>query len=849
MLQWTKFIALIVLLLLALSGCQLDASRRWPYLVARGETPTPTLTPAPSSTPTATVTSTPLPTSTPTPMSTPTATPPAGERLAAAERAYTNGDYTTARQEFEGLLLDPGADEHEKKLALYWRGRSELKLGDTAAAIETLKMFVRLYPSDGLTRPAQFNLGVAYEQAGQPEQAMATYRGSIVPDDPVNVYIYQHIGDAGQQTDAYTDTIAAYQAGIEATTDPSLQVVLHEGIAQVELRRDNPAGAVAQYEAILSIAQVDTYRAKILRQAGEAYLALGDSETAYERYREAVDNYPQAYDSYLALVELVDAGVAVDEFQRGLVDYYAGAYQPAVAAFDRYLAGAGTVTTTLTLTQTTAITGAAEAASGPPATSAPAYAANALWFKGLSWHGLGGYNNAIAAYQELIKNYPASDYWGRAHLEIGRSLAAQDEISQAKAAYRTFVTENPAHTLAGEALWQAAMLELNGDLLAEAHDSLRELASTYPQNEYADDALYWAGRAAYQEDEYQKAAEAWADLISIYPKSELASFGGYWQAKSLLELGQADEARAVAQSIADSTLDYYSLRAQDLLTGNQPHSVPLSLPDPAQLARERAETENWLKQWLDLDTTTPLDGLGEAVQNDIAFRRGQTLFDLGLRDKALAEFEKVKDNWWHDPLAMYQLSLYFRDKNIGRLSIMCAARLIFLSPAGAPEQAPIFVQRLFYPILYPDLIFGEADSFGLDPALILSIMRQESLFEHEAVSIAGARGLMQVMPATGDYIAERSDFGPIHADQLWLPYVSIKFGAWYINQQLQIFDDNQFAALAAYNAGPGNVLEWVKVSDDLDVFVESIPYRESRTYIRTIYVNLAAYRRIYGPAG
>ena len=68
-----------------------------------------------------------------------------------------------------------------------------------------------------------------------------------------------------------------------------------------------------------------------------------------------------------------------------------------------------------------------------------------------------------------------------------------------------------------------------------------------------------------------------------------------------------------------------------------------------------------------------------------------------------------------------------------------------------------------------------------------------------------------------------------------------------INQQLGIFDGNQFAALAAYNAGPGNVLEWIKVSDDLDIFVESIPFWESRTYIRNIYINLAAYRRIYGP--
>jgi soluble lytic murein transglycosylase len=184
---------------------------------------------------------------------------------------------------------------------------------------------------------------------------------------------------------------------------------------------------------------------------------------------------------------------------------------------------------------------------------------------------------------------------------------------------------------------------------------------------------------------------------------------------------------------------------------------------------------------------------------------------------------------------------------MGELSITTAARLIFLSPAADPEDAPLFIQRLFYPILFEDVIFSEAEKHQIDPALLLSIMRQESLFEQTAESFAGARGLMQVMPATGDYVAERSDFEQAYdPDQLWLPYISVKFGAWYISQQLGMFDGNQFAALAAYNAGPGHVLEWVKTSTDLDIFVESIPFRESRVYIRNIYVNLAAYRRLYG---
>jgi len=98
----------------------------------------------------------------------------------------------------------------------------------------------------------------------------------------------------------------------------------------------------------LSVAKIEAYRAKILRLLGEAHLAAGDTRAAYDRYLEAVNNYPQAHDSYLALVELVNASVPVDDFQRGLVDYYAGAYEPAAFVFERYLNPPEPITDTVT---------------------------------------------------------------------------------------------------------------------------------------------------------------------------------------------------------------------------------------------------------------------------------------------------------------------------------------------------------------------------------------------------------------------------------------------------------------------------------------------------------------------
>ncbi|MCB0223340.1 MAG: tetratricopeptide repeat protein [Anaerolineae bacterium] len=938
-----------------LTGCQLDAeNRRLTWLGYPTDTPTATPAPptaTPTSTPTQTTTPTPSPTFTPSP--TPTETPVPSDRLSTAQSAYVSGDYETARVEYDRLLADPGASADEQRLALHWRGRSEVALGDNAAAVASLEQFLQQYPTDSLARAAQFDLGQAYEALGQPTEATTAYQASIIPNDPTNVYIFERIGDLWFRTGAYTETIAAYQAGIDSTEDDSFKVHLRESMAATELQHDHLTAAIDQYETILSLAQIGAYRAKILKLLGDALTETGDNEAAQARYLEAVNLYPDAYDSYLALVELVvNDNVPVDDFQRGLVNYYAGSYQPAIAAFERYLAtpaattpltGTTTLTTTesitaevetelevttpltgtTALTSTESITAEIEAEPEVPAIltgtttltrtesitakvgiepestapvtdttiltgtqsitrealidveasdlvtptttltttgavtatlepALPPKAEEALWLMAKSWQGLGQYNSAMTVFQRLIETFPTGSHWSEAHVEIGQSLINQGNYDQAGQALRDFAAENPDDPLADEALWRPAILAMNLDQFEEAEPYLLELAEKYPNSDYASDALYWAGQAAYQQEDYEAAIDIWTKLYDRYPDGPLVSFAGYWRAKTLMELGRDEEAEKILTELVDDPADYYRLRAHDLLTGQQPHSVPVSLPTQTDLASEQAEAETWLRSWLppaeDEAGSANLAEVDETIRTDPAFQRGDTLWQLGLRDKALVEFETVKEKFWDDPQAMYQLSLYFRDKLMGRLSILTIERLIDLSPAEAPEQTPLFIQHLYYPVLFGELIIKEADALDIDPALLMALIRQESLYEYSAESIAGARGLAQVMPTTGEYIAERNDFGPFDTGQLWLPYISIKFGAWYINQQLGIFEDNQFAALAAYNAGPGNVLEWIKVSDDLDIFVESIPYWESRTYIRKIYENLAAYRRIYGDA-
>jgi soluble lytic murein transglycosylase len=136
----------------------------------------------------------------------------------------------------------------------------------------------------------------------------------------------------------------------------------------------------------------------------------------------------------------------------------------------------------------------------------------------------------------------------------------------------------------------------------------------------------------------------------------------------------------------------------------------------------------------------------------------------------------------------------------------------------------------------------------MDPLLVLALMRQESSFDPRAHSNAQAMGLMQVTPPTARSIAARLGRDDFALNDLYKPHVSVEFGTWFLGQVFREFDGRPFPALAAYNAGGGNVSRWIaRYGDDPDVLVELVPFTETRSYLRIVYENYAQYRRLYGP--
>ncbi|SFS71896.1 lytic transglycosylase domain-containing protein [Marininema halotolerans] len=159
---------------------------------------------------------------------------------------------------------------------------------------------------------------------------------------------------------------------------------------------------------------------------------------------------------------------------------------------------------------------------------------------------------------------------------------------------------------------------------------------------------------------------------------------------------------------------------------------------------------------------------------------------------------------------------------------------------------PLF-NRWMYPIRYEDDILNSAETTGADPFLVMAIIRVESKFDPKVRSRAGAQGLMQLTPETVDLVVDRGKFSPAFKDYVHDPAINIHMGAWYIAALTREYKGNEVAAIAAYNAGPGNVHKWMRQGrwNGTRKEVKRIPFGETRHYIQRVFYYKEKYRAIY----
>ena len=177
------------------------------------------------------------------------------------------------------------------------------------------------------------------------------------------------------------------------------------------------------------------------------------------------------------------------------------------------------------------------------------------------------------------------------------------------------------------------------------------------------------------------------------------------------------------------------------------------------------------------------------------------------------------------------------------VALLVVAGLLVVGIGSLLPRVDDAVQEVRLPLRHDDIIRQQADDKDLDPALIAAVIYAESRFARDATSSAGARGLMQITPATAQEIAQRSGGTEFEQGDLGDPQINISYGSWYLHWLLDRYGDNRRLAVAAYNAGTGNVDKWLV--EDPGMTIDEIPFPETREYVRKVLDARKEYRRTY----
>ncbi|HSR09973.1 MAG TPA: transglycosylase SLT domain-containing protein, partial [Thermodesulfobacteriota bacterium] len=470
---------------------------------------------------------------------------------------------------------------------------------------------------------------------------------------------------------------------------------------------------------------------------------------------------------------------------------------------------------------------------GFPADRYPAEYKGEPWIDDLYYHRgmchfhLKQYSRSIEVFDMVVRN-ARSEGAEKGLFARFQALIRTGRWEEAAAAYDLFSASYPKSSSMPHALYlRAAVAEEMGQP-GKAVAAYRELAEKFPQSSWRDGALWSAGWILYRTGNHAEAVETWDRLRTLQPHFRWVEKILYWKGRALEKMNRKEAAQeSYRELLKEFPYSYYS-----------------RLAAPSKGVGERKGTaflrEQRLSCFLNAETG--------CVSKNEHLEKGRMLTRLSLLPLAADEFEAAegegkKEETW------LEISRLYREAEEYARSALLVRRKFALKPLA---EKPAERERALYALAYPAGNFAAvnrlAESRNLDPALLCAVILEESRFDPRVVSQAGARGLMQLMPATGKKAAKDLKIQPFTAERLFDPEVNLQLGSWYLSKVLEEFGGKVHLAVAAYNAGPHNVRKWLAarpVADD--EFVETIPYAETRNYVVRVMSSAEIYRALYRP--
>jgi len=391
----------------------------------------------------------------------------------------------------------------------------------------------------------------------------------------------------------------------------------------------------------------------------------------------------------------------------------------------------------------------------------------------------------------LAENFAASEWYEAALLAAGDSMLTRGNKPLAADYYRRLAVAFPESRAAAEAHWRLAWLAYRGRD-SDATGLMQEHLERFPESPFLPRALYWRARLAVAAGQEPLAERLLALLRESAPRDYSSQQG----------------------EILEATL-------QGGPAGDDP-------PDPPWLEQLRLRSRP--------PASAPLSPLLAAQ-----VEKADALARLSRYELATEGLDAALERQPHPQLYLAQARVAYSQEKYARATVLLT-RAYPSYWRYRLEDLPREAWEIMYPKLYWDIIVREARRNHLDPYLVAGLVRQESRFEAEAVSSAGALGLMQLMPGTARMLEGRR----VSRRQAFDPETNIRLGTKYLAQLLARFGGNVEKAVAGYNAGGGRVEQWSSDSyTDSAEFVESIPITQSREFVHTVLRNYRFYHDLY----
>lgn len=427
---------------------------------------------------------------------------------------------------------------------------------------------------------------------------------------------------------------------------------------------------------------------------------------------------------------------------------------------------------------------------------------------------LGRYDEAIRMLSEYIRRWPQGADAPDAVINLARSRAALGQVDEALDLFDLYERSWPSHTRMSNLPWYRGSLLFENGLFERSVPFFRQTLAQYPGNTTADDAHFYLCLALLKTGD-PTAADELARFIARWNESVYSPPARFYYGRLLHQAGNPAGRVTLEALIADKPESLPAFFARAYL------GLPPWRP---------AFTTEPLEQWMTRNNRAPAVPPASAVT-------GAFLVEAGRRDWAIDLFRAAET----EVGGAFRLGPFYAEHGVWERGPWAAYTMWSLEGANRPLE----LWRLRYPMAWGELVESACERYGLDPLLVYSIMKQESGFSPGVYSTAGARGLLQMIPSTSEYVADQRGWEHFTPDALYDPPVSIEYGTACISGYSDEMGGGVFETLAAYNGGPHNAVRWGAGSASPEEFFARITFNETKKYVELVFHNYTIYRAIW----